>query len=159
AEMKGRIKEDDSSVPVKDGPFAYGTSYRMGGQHPRFFRTARDGGPEEIFLDGDREAEGKAYFSLGGFEHTSDHRRIVWSYDDMGSEFFTLRVRDLESGKAAPDTIIGTAGSGVWDGGNDGFFYTRLDPNHRPSDILYHRLGDDPAADRLVFAEADPGFF
>ena len=51
--MKGRIKEDDSSVPMKDGPFAYGSSFKKGGEQPRFFRTPRDGGAEEIILDGD----------------------------------------------------------------------------------------------------------
>ena len=65
-EMKGRIKEDNSSVPMKDGPYAYGSSYKKGGEQPRFFRTPRDGGAEEIILDGDAEAEGKAYFRIGG---------------------------------------------------------------------------------------------
>ena len=72
-EMKGRIKEDDSSVPMKDGPFAYGTSYRTGGEHPRFFRVPRDGGKEAILIDGDAEAEGKAYFRIGGVDHSGDH--------------------------------------------------------------------------------------
>ena len=65
-EMKGRIKEDDSSVPMPDGPFAYGSSFKKGGEQPRFFRTPRDGGEQDIILDGDREAEGKAYFRIGG---------------------------------------------------------------------------------------------
>src|SRR6187402_1154284 len=64
AEMKGRIKEDDSSVPMKDGPFAYGSAFRIGGEQPRFFRTPRDGGPEDVVLDGDLEAAGKAYFRI-----------------------------------------------------------------------------------------------
>ena len=69
--MKGRIKEDDSSVPMKDGPFAYGSSFRIGGEQPRFFRTPRDGGAEDIILDGDDEAEGKPYFRIGGVDHSS----------------------------------------------------------------------------------------
>ena len=85
AEMKGRIKEDDSSVPEKDGPFAYGASYRTGGEHPRYFRTPREGGPETIYLDGDTEAEGAAYFRIGGADHSPDHKRLVWGYDDKGS--------------------------------------------------------------------------
>ena len=158
-EMKGRIKEDDSSVPMKDGPFAYGSSYKKGGEQPRFFRTPRDGGTEEIILDGDHEAEGKPYFHLGGIEHTSDHKRLLWSFDDKGSEFFTLKIRDLATGGDLADVVTDTAGSGVWDAGNTGFFYTRLDPNHRPSKIFYHSLGTDTADDRLVFEETDPGFF
>ncbi len=158
-EMKGRIKEDDSSVPMKDGPFAYGTSYRTGGQHPRFFRTPRDGGEEKILIDGDAEAAGKAYFRLGGADHSSDHRLLLWSCDDKGSEFFTLKVRDAETGTDFADEIADTGGSGEWDAANQGFFYTRLDENHRPSRIFHHRLGGDPATDRLIYEEADPGFF
>ena len=158
-EMKGRIKEDDSSVPMKDGAFAYGTSYRIGGQHPRFFRTPRDGGEQTILLDGDAEAEGKAYFRLGGADHSSDHALLLWSCDDKGSEYFTLTVRDLATGADRADRVADTGGSGVWNAADDGFFYTRLDDNHRPSRIFHHRLGDDAANDRLVYEEADPGFF
>ncbi|MEI9405079.1 S9 family peptidase [Mesorhizobium argentiipisi] len=159
AEMKGRIKEDDSTVPMKDGPYAYGSSFRLGGEHPRYFRTPRDGGAEEILLDGDKEAEGKAYFRLGGVDHSADHRKLIWAFDDKGSEFFTLRVRDLASGKDLVDRIPDTGGGGVWDAGDDGFFYTRLDDSHRPSKVFFHALGDRPENDRLIYEETDPGFF
>lgn len=158
-EMKGRIKEDDSSVPMKDGPYAYGSSFKLGGEQPRFFRTPRDGGDEAILLDGDAEAEGKPYFRLGGIDHSGDHRRLLWAFDDKGSEFYTLRVRDLAKGADLADEIPDTGGGGVWDAGNKGFFYSRLDSNHRPSKVLYHALGDRPDNDRLVYEETDAGFF
>ena len=158
-EMKGRIKEDDSSVPMKDGPFAYGSSYRKGGEQPRFFRTPREGGAEEIILDGDAEAEGKAYFRIGGSDHSSDHKRLLWSFDDKGSEFFSLRVRDIEAGKDLGDDVPDTSGGGVWNAANDGFLYTRVDENHRPSKLFFHALGTDVSWDRLVYEEGDPGFF
>ena len=159
AEMKGRIKEDDSSVPMKDGPFAYGTSYRTGGEHPRFFRTARAGGEQMILIDGDREAEGKAYFRIGGVDHSNDHEHLLWSFDDNGSEFYTLRVRHASTSKELPDIVTDTGGSGTWNVDNSGFFYTRLDENHRPGHIFYHPLGKDVGNDRLVYEELDPGFF
>ncbi|CDX41760.1 Oligopeptidase B [Mesorhizobium sp. SOD10] len=159
AEMKGRIKEDDSTVPMKDGPYAYGSSFRQGGEQPRYFRTPRDGGAEEILLDGDKEAEGKAYFRLGGVDHSRDHRKLLWAFDDKGSEFFTLRVRDLASGKDLADQIPDTGGGGIWNAGDDGFFYTRLDDNHRPSKVFFHALGDKSENDRLIYEETDPGFF
>lgn len=158
-EMKGRIKEDDSSVPMKDGPFAYGTSYRTGGQHPRFFRVPREGGEETILIDGDAEAEGKAYFRIGGVDHAGDHKRLVWGFDDKGSEFYTLKVRDLQTGADLADLIADTGGEGQWDATDNGFFYTRLDDNHRPSQVFHHRIGTDTAQDRLVYEETDPGFF
>lgn len=159
AEMKGRIKEDDSSVPMADGPFAYGSAYRTGGEQPRFFRIPREGGPEEVLLDGDEEAAASSYFRIGGIDHSGDHRRFVWGVDDKGSEFYSLRVRDIASGRDLADRIEDTGGSGVWARDDSGFFYTRLDQNHRPSQILYHALGTDPATDRLVYEEADAGFF
>jgi len=159
AEMRGRIKEDDSSVPLADGPYAYGSSYRTGGQHPRYFRTPRSGGDQQIILDGDAEAEGKAFFHLGGVDHSPDHSRLLWGYDDKGSEFFTLKVRDIASGSDLADLVTDTAGSGVWDSDCGGFHYTRVDENHRPSRIFHHRLGTDPQEDRLVYEEPDAGFF
>ncbi|TWH35915.1 MULTISPECIES: S9 family peptidase [unclassified Aminobacter] len=158
-EMRGRIKEDDSSVPMRDGPYAYGTSFVTGGEHPRYFRIPRDGGDQQILLDGDAEAKDLAYFRIGGVDHSGDHKRLLWGYDDKGSEFYTLKVRDLDSGTDLPDAISNTGGSGEWDASNGGFFYTRLDENHRPSQIFYHRLGDDVASDRLIYEEKDPGFF
>ncbi|RUX27423.1 S9 family peptidase [Mesorhizobium sp. M2A.F.Ca.ET.042.01.1.1] len=159
AEMKGRIKEDDSTVPMKDGPYAYGSSFRQGGEQPRYFRTSRDGGSEEILLDGDAEAEGKAYFRLGGVDHSADHKKLIWAFDDKGSEFFTLRVRDIAGGTDLGDLIPDTGGGGVWNAGDDGFFYTRLDDNHRPSKVFFHKVGDKPENDRLIYEETDPGFF
>lgn len=158
-EMKGRIKEDDSSVPMKDGPYAYGSSFRLGGQYPRYFRTPREGGPQTILLDGDKEGEGAAYFSLGGIDHSNDHKKLIWGYDDKGSEFYTLKIRDLESGIDLEDVIENTGGSGEWNSENTGFFYTRLDDNHRPSQIFYHDIGQAASQDRLVYEETDPGFF
>ncbi|MGB3899894.1 MAG: S9 family peptidase [Mesorhizobium sp.] len=159
AEMKGRIKEDDSSVPMKDGPFAYGSSFRLGGEQPRYFRTPRDGGEETILLDGDAEASGAAYFRLGGIDHSPDHQRLLWAFDDKGSEFYTLRVRNLATGQDSKVEVKDTGGGGVWNAGSDGFFYTRLDSNHRPSKVFYHSLAETAGSDRLVFEEADPGFF
>jgi len=159
AEMRGRIKEDDSSVPAPDGPFRYGVSYLQGAEYPRFVRLPREGGAEEVMLDADREADGRAYFSLGDAAHSPDHARLAWSVDDKGSEFYTIRVRDLATGADAATRIEDTGGSATWDATATGFFYTRLDENHRPSRIFHHRLGTDPASDRLVFAEEDSGFF
>ncbi|MQW86698.1 S9 family peptidase [Sinorhizobium saheli] len=164
AEMRGRIKEDDSSVPMKDGVFAYGTFYVTGGEHPRYFRIPRDGaaGDEairQVLLDGDKEAEGKAYFRIAGLDHSSDHSRGIWGYDDKGSEYFTLKVRDLATGVDLDDVIENTGGGGAWAPDGKSFFYTVLDENHRPSKIFHHVIGTPQADDRLVYEEADPGFF
>jgi oligopeptidase B len=158
-EMRGRIKEDDASVPAPDGEYAYGTRYREGGQHPLFVRNTRHGGDETVLLDGDALAEGKAYFKFGGASHSDDHTKMAWSADDKGSEKYTLRIRDLATGEDLPDTIEETSSGGVWSADGKSVFYTRLDDNHRPSKVFRHRIGDDPSNDALIYEEADPGFF
>ncbi|SES16250.1 S9 family peptidase [Rhizobium sp. NFR03] len=159
AEMKGRIKEDDSSVPVKDGPFAYGTAFVTGGEQPRYFRQPREGGERVVLLDGDKEAAGKDYFRLSGIDHCTDHSLGIWGYDDKGSEYFTLRIRDLSTGDDLEDVIANTGGDGAWAPDGRSFFYTVLDENHRPSKIFHHVIGTPQADDRLVYEEEDPGFF
>jgi oligopeptidase B len=161
-EMKGRIKEDDSSVPAPDGPWAYGSSYRKGGQQPLFQRMPRGKTADEdktIILDGDKEAEGTAYFRISSADHSPDHTKMLWGYDDKGSEFFRLRVRDLETLADESDDIADSNGGGAWDAACEGFFYSKLDANHRPSKLYYHKLGTKQDDDRLIYEEADVGFF
>lgn len=159
AEMRGRIKEDDSSVPMKDGPWAYGSKYEEGGEHPIFTRLPAGGGDTQILLDGDKEAVGKEYFRIGGSGHSPDHKLISWSFDDKGSEMFTIHFRDLESGVDRPDNLTETNGGGVFSSDSSQFVYTKVDENHRPSKLFVHRIGDDPANDRLIYEENDPGMF
>ncbi|QFU17111.1 S9 family peptidase [Microvirga thermotolerans] len=159
AEMRGRIKEDDSSVPAPDGPYAYFTRYREGGQHPLICRMPREGGDETIMLDGDREAEGHAFFDLGGADHSPDHRLMAWSADVKGSEYFTIRVRDLATGRDLGDEVPRTSGDAVWIGDSSGFYYVELDDNHRPVRVRRHIIGTRPEEDEVVYEEKDPGFF
>jgi oligopeptidase B len=158
-EMRGRIKEDDSSVPDADGPYAYFTRHRNGGQHPLACRQPREGGTETMLLDGDKEAEGHPFFDLGAAAHSPDHRLMAWSADIKGSEFFTIRVRDLDTGTDRDESVPRTSGSVVWMGDSSGFYYVELDDNHRPVRVKRHRLGDEPDADAVVYEEKDSGFF
>jgi oligopeptidase B len=159
AEMKGRIEEDESTVPSSDGPYAYFVRYREGGQHPIVCREARQGGSAETLLDGDALGAGKSYFRLGGFAHSPDHKLLAWSFDETGSEFNTIRVRDLGSGADLPDAVPDATGGVVWSADGRTFFYVRLDRNHRPSRVYRHRLGTPPKQDVLVYQEKEPGFF
>src|SRR5882724_10294346 len=159
AEMKRRIKEDDSTVPSPDGPYAYSVRYREGGQHPIMCRQLRAGGIEQTLLDGDALAAGKAYFQLGAATHSPDHRLLAWSADDKGSEFDTLRVREIASGADLADTVADVAGSAVWTADSIAFYYVRLDANHRPSRVYRHRLGEPAERDTLIYEEANAAFF
>ncbi len=159
AEMRGRIKEDDSSVPSPDGPFAYFRKFREGGQHEMFGRMPRGGGPEIIVLDGDELAKQSDYFRFGGSRHSHDHRLQAWSADTKGSEYFSVRVRDWESGTDLDEVVEETDGTVVWAKDCKSFFYVKLDDNHRPTQVWRHRLGARQADDILVYEEPDSGWF
>jgi oligopeptidase B len=158
-EMRGRIKEDDSSVPSPDGVYAYLRKFREGGQHELFGRSPREGGEAEIILDGDELAAHHEYFKFGGGRHSPDHRLEAWSADTKGSEYFSIRVRDWATKKDFDDLVEETDGTAVWNADSSAFFYVKLDDNHRPMQVWRHRLGTKQAEDLLVFEEKDPGWF
>ena len=162
AEMKGRIKEDDSSVPSPDGPFEYASSYITGGQYPRVVRRPRgatDDSSEQILLDGNLEAQGKPYWSLGGAAHNHDHSLLAYAVDDKGSEYYLLKFRDLATGKDLDDVIPDTSGGCVWAKDDKTLFYVRLDDNHRPLHVYRHILGTPVSDDVLVYEEHDKGYY
>jgi len=161
-EMKGRIKEDDSSVPAPDGPFEYYFRYRVGGQHALICRRPRgasDDRDEQVLIDGDKEAEGHPYFVLADADHSLDHRLLAYATDTSGSEFCTVRVREIATGREFPDVITDVAGGVAWAPNSRGFYYTRLDEAHRPRSVYYHALGTEQTQDLLIYEEQDPGFF
>jgi len=159
SEMKARIKEDDSSVPSPDGPYAYGVKYVTGGQQPLFVRNPRTGGDETVLVDGNAEAQGKEYFSIGAASHSPDHKLVAFGFDDKGSEFYTLCLREAGTAKNLEDIIPDTSGGGVWSADSQYIFYVRLDKNHRPSKLFRHKLGTPVSDDVLVHEEKDPSFF
>ena len=163
AEMKGRIKEDDSSVPSNDGPFAYYSSFVTGAQYPRLCRCARDGEAgapdEQILLDGNKEAEGHDYWQLGGAAHSPDHKLLAYATDTNGSEYFTIRFRDLATGEDLPDTIESASGSIVWARDSRTVYYLRLDDNHRPLEAYRHTLGQPAEQDECIYREENTGVY
>src|SRR5439155_8670699 len=171
SEMKDRIKEDDSSAPNPDGPYAYYVRYRKEGQHPLLCREPRNSPhlpstqaadvkpKEQLLLDGDALAHGKAFFQLGATRHSCDHRLLAWLADEAGSELYTARVRVIDSGTDLADIVPDVSGAVVWTQDASAFYYVRLDQNHRPAGVFRHGVGTPVAADVRVFTEADPGFF
>ena len=159
AELKGRIKEDDSSVPAPDGKYFYSSSYVVGGQYPRYLRRLKSGGDDQLLFDGNALAEGHEYFDFGGIAVSPDHSLAAWSYDNKGSEFYELRVRDLATGVDHHEVLENTSGGATWAADGKSFFYTTQDENHRPLKTWAHVLGTNQSADRLVYEEKDTGLF
>lgn len=152
-EMRGRIKEDDSSVPRPHGAYAYGTRYAEGAEYPLLIRTPRDGGAEQVLLDVTAEAAAQDYFQLGQNRISPDHRTLAWTADVNGSEFYRLSFRDVETGTDRGYHIEDVA-SLAWADART-LFYVRVDARHHPNKVFRHVLGSDPAQDKLVYTEAD----
>ena len=159
AEMRARLKEDDSEPPAPDGAWSYYSRFREGGQHRLVCRIPREGGAEQVLIDGDALAAGKAFFDLGGAARTRDHSRLAWSSDDKGSELYEIRVRDLASGEDLADLVAHTTGEAVWTRDGSAFLYILQDENHRPWRVMLHRLGSPVTEDKLVYEEKDLGWF
>jgi oligopeptidase B len=158
AEMKGRIKEDDASVPAPDGAFSYYTRFVTNGQHPLFCRKPLSGGEEQLLLDGNVLARDHAYFRIGNVAHSSDHRLIAYAVDTKGSEFFTVKVIEADSGTLLDARIVDNNGAFEWAADSRTLLYIWLDEEHRPRRVLRHDVGSE-STDAMLYEQADPGFF
>lgn len=158
-EMKARIKQDDSTVPAPDGPWAYSYRFVAGGQYPQLCRQPRSKDDITVLLDGNELARDKPYWSLGGSAHSPDHRLLAYAEDDKGSELYTIRFRNLDTGEDLADAISDTRGDFVWANDSRTVFYVRVDENHRPLSVYLHVLGTPEADDILVYHEADTAFY
>ncbi|HWZ92839.1 MAG TPA: S9 family peptidase [Polyangiaceae bacterium] len=158
-ELRGRIKEDDESVPSKDGSFLYHWRFESGVEYRAWYRQPVSGGARELLLDEAALAKGVEYFQLGSLDVSPNAKLMAYATDTTGSERLTMRVRDLASLAELPDVIEETQGGAVWSADSAGFFYTLVNENWRPYVVKYHRLGSDPATDPTVYEESDTGFF
>lgn len=158
-ELKGRICEDDEGVPLKDGDWLYQWRFQKGEQYRRWYRKPVEGDEWVLILDEPALARGHDYFRLGGMSVSPDGNKLVYAVDTDGSERFTLRVRDLESGELLPDCITDTMGSPVWSSDSSVLLYRLVNENWRPYCVMAHRLGQ-PISDAVsLYEEADGGFF
>lgn len=162
AEMKGRIKEDDSSVPQRYGDYLYWTKFEEGAQYPQHYRrpleAPDDGSADELLLDEVALAEGHEYFSLGQYTVTRDGLMLAYATDTDGGERFTVRVKDLASGELLADEIPGTLGNIEWVEGDRALVYTPANENWRTDSIRLHRLGTPVSEDIELYHEDDDGF-
>jgi oligopeptidase B len=158
AEMKGRIKEDDSSVPAADGSFSYYSRFVTGGQHPLFCRVPRGGGEEEVLVDGNALSKGHSYFRISNVAHSPDHKLIAYAVDIKGSEFSTVHVVDVATGAEVDTRITDNNGSFEWTPDSKTLLYVWLDDEHRPRKVLKHTVGAD-GNDVLIHEQPDPAYF
>ncbi len=173
AEMKGRIKEDDKSVPQRDGDWVYWREFATGGQYRTWWRRpadAAEGQGHQCFLDEPALAQGHDYFRLGALDISKDGRRLAYATDTNGSERYTVRFRDLAADAALPDVIEGvrapwgddaiegTLGNIVFTANGNALLYGLVDENWRTRTIMLHRLGTPASDDVVIYHEEDEGF-
>lgn len=159
-EMVSRIKETDLSVPVRRDDYYYYSRTEEGKQYKIYCRKKGSlEAEEEILLDVNQLAEGKDYMYLGIYEISPDHKLLAFAVDTVGSERYTLRVKNLETDELHPDVIDSVSTSLEWANDNETFFYTITDEAWRPYKLFLHKLGDDVEEDVLVFHEKDDAFF
>ncbi|MDQ2892405.1 MAG: prolyl oligopeptidase family serine peptidase, partial [Pseudomonadota bacterium] len=157
-EMKGRLKDDESSVPQKDGDWVYWAAYETGGQYRKWWRKPVDGGDDQLLLDEPALAEGKEYFRLGAFSVSNGGRYLAYAIDDSGAERFEIRVKDLASGDHLPEVIPGMLSDIVWTSDDAGFLYGLANDQWRTDNARFHRLGTPVADDVELYREGDEGY-
>ncbi len=158
-EIVGRIKEDDSSVPYKLGPYLYSWKFEKGAQYRQWIRTELDGKKSTVIADEVKLADGHDYFRLGGLALTPDYKQLAWTSDCDGSERYTVRVKHIDSGEVLSDEISGTSGSIVWAASGEEFLYTLLSEELRPYKVMLHKIGSAVEEDVCLYEEKDPSFF
>jgi oligopeptidase B len=154
-EMKGRIKEDESSVPVRDGDWLYWWAFRPGAQYRTWYRKPAAGGDEQVIFDEPAEAEGKDYFRLGAIAVSPDAKLLATLVDDNGSERFKLRIRDLASGEDLETATEVGIGSPVWTADSRGIVFTEVNDHWRSYRAQLHWLGRGAGEDRTLYEESE----
>lgn len=159
-EMKGRIKEDDSSVPYFYNGYYYITRFETGEDYPIFARKKGSlSAEEEILFNCNELAKGHAYFKLGGLSISPDNKFASFGVDIVGRRIYTIQFKNLETGEILPDRIENATGGSVWANDNKTVFYTKQDEvTLRADKIFRHKLHTDATKDVLVFNETDDTF-
>lgn len=162
SEMRGRIKEADKSVPQKDGNWLYWIEFEEGAEYKKWWRravdAADDGSADELLLDEVELAEGKEYFRLGAIAASSNGQLLAYAIDDNGSERFTARIKNLETGELLADEIPGTLSSLVWVANDTALVYSLANEQWRTDNARLHKLGTPTSEDVELYHEDDEGF-
>ena len=160
AEIKGRIKQEDSSEPYRDNGYYYYTRFEFGSEYPIYCRKKGSLiGTEEILLNGEEMGAGRPYFQIGDWAVSDNNQLLAFSVDTVSRRLYTLRFRNIATGKEYPERIANTGGTAVWAADNKTVFYTRKNVNTLLEYQVYrHTLGTDPRSDAFVYEEKDNTF-
>jgi oligopeptidase B len=158
-ELKSKIKNEDNSVPKKDGNYLYGYKYNKNSEYPIYYRKNTTNNSEEIILNCEKKSKTHTYFNVASISHSHDHKHVAYNIDTNGSEYFSIFIEGIQKQELLSPEIKNTTGDIVWSLDNNYIFYVRLDQNHRPTKIFKHKIGSNSEKDLLIYEEKDPSFF
>ena len=158
-ELKSKIKNEDNSVPKKDGDYLYGYKYNKNSEYPIYYRKNIIKNSEEIILDCEKKSKAHSYFNVASISHSHNHKSVAYNIDTNGSEYFSIFVEDIDKKEILSPEIKNTTGDIIWSLDNNYIFYVGLDQNHRPTKVFKHKIGSDTNKDLLIYEEKDPSFF
>lgn len=158
-EMRGRIKEDDQSVPYKDNGYFYLTRYEQGQEYPIHSRKKGSlEAQEEIMLNVNEMAKGYSFYNVAGLSVSPDNKILAFGEDTLSRRIYTIKFKNLETGEMIQDEIPGTTGGAVWAADNKTLFYTVKDESLRPFKVFRHKLGTPSTQDVEIWHETDATF-
>lgn len=157
--LKSKIKNEDNSVPKKDGDYFYAYKYNKNSEYPIYYRKNIKNNFEEIILDCEKKSKTHSYFNLSTISHSHNHKHVAYNIDTNGSEYFSIFIENIETKEILSPEIKNTTGDIIWSLDNNFIFYVGLDQNHRPTKVFKHKIGSDSEKDLLIYEEKDPSFF
>lgn len=159
-EMKGRIKEEDQSVPYFKSGYHWFVRYEKGQEYPIYCRKLGSmEAEEEVILNVNTLAQGKSYYQVGGTSTTPNQKILAFAADEVGRRIYTIYFKNLENGEIFEESIPEITGNFVWAADNQTLFYSKQDPDTlRSYRIFKHILGSPVAQDVLVYEETDEEF-
>ena len=158
-ELKSKIKNEDNSVPKKDGDYYYAYKYNKNSEYPIYYRKNIKNNFEEIILDCEKKSKTHSYFNVAAISHSHNHKHLAYNIDTNGSEYFSIFIENIETKEILSPEIKNTTGDIIWSLDNNYIFYVGLDQNHRPTKVFKHKIGSDSEKDLLIYEEKDPSFF
>ena len=157
-EMRARIKEDDSTVPQKDGDYIYWSEFEEGAQYRKHWRKPAAGGEPQLLIDENVLAEGLEYFRLGAASVSQNGRYLAYATDTNGSERYTARIKDLQTGELLPDVIENLRGGLTWVKGDTALVYGPSTEEWRTLEAKLHVIGTPVESDVTLYNEEDQSF-
>lgn len=167
-ELKAKTPERYNSAAIKNKGFVYGHGFVEGANYPYIARATYEdhksisefaNRPNDVILDGEVEQVGNSYFTFGATFPDPKNELLLWSYDNKGSEYYSIKVRDMSNNRDKEDLVINAAATAIWDENSAGFYYIELNDQQRPTKLFYHKLGTTQAEDILIYENNTLGLF